>query len=107
LCAVGDDGRPISDGMLYGDWRGAGGDATKNPSESGELVRFLAWLVKEHPDAAGYWPAQGAANHALAGTRAIDTVTAMTTLPLSGFAGWDAAVAGEAGVTDLSRLPSI
>src|SRR6201999_65638 len=100
LCAVGDDGRPISDGMLYGDWRGAGGDSTKNPSESGELVRFLSWLVKEHPDAAGYWPAQGVANHALSGLGAIDSVTAMTTLPLFDFTKWDEAVAAQAGLTD-------
>ncbi len=107
LCAVGDDGRPISDGLLYGDDRGAGGDPTKNPSESGELVRFLAWLVKEHPEARGYWPAQGVANAALAGTGAIDTVTAMTTLPLFDFTDWDAAAAEEAGLTDVSRLPVI
>ena len=107
LCAVGDDGRPISDGMLYGDARGAGGDPTKNPSESGELVRFLAWLVQEHPEAAGYWPAQGVANHALCGLGAIDTVTAMTTLPLFDFTGWDADVAADAGLTDVSRLPTI
>ena len=70
-------GRPISDGMLYGDERGAGvGDAADGPSESGELVRFLAWLVGHHPDAAGYWPAQAVANAALSGVGAIDTVVA-------------------------------
>ncbi|MEZ5176729.1 MAG: FGGY-family carbohydrate kinase [Acidimicrobiales bacterium] len=65
LCAVGADGVPISPGLLYGDQRGAGGDPGKNPSESGELVRFLDWLADRHPDAAGFWPAQGVGNHAV------------------------------------------
>ena len=44
-----------------GGLKGAGGDPTKNPSESGELVRFLGSLAGSHPEAAGYWPAQGVA----------------------------------------------
>jgi xylulokinase len=107
LCAVGPDGVPISDGLLYGDDRGAGGDDTANPSESGELVRFLASLVATHPDAAGYWPAQAVANHALSGIGALDTTTAMTTLPLFDFVGWDDAVAKGAGLDDTSKLPTI
>jgi xylulokinase len=107
LCAVGDDGIPISDGLLYGDDRGAGGDGEANPSESGELVRFLASLVESHPDAAGYWPAQAVANHALSGIGALDTTTAMTTLPLFDFVGWDEAVAKDAGLDDTSKLPRI
>ena len=75
-----------------------GGEPTKNPSESGELVRFLAWLVDAYPDAAGFWPAQAVANHALCGEGVIDTVVAMTTLPLFDFTGWDAAVAAAAGL---------
>ena len=71
----------------------SGGDSAADPSQSGELARFLAWLVEAHPDAAGYWPAQAVANHALAGVGAIDTVVAMTTLPLFDFTGWDAGVA--------------
>jgi xylulokinase len=105
LCAVDADGRPISDGILYGDERGRGGNADANPSESGELSRFLLWLVREHPDAAGYWPAQAVANHAMCGLGAIDTVVAMTTLPLFDFTGWDAAAAAEAGLDDTTRLP--
>ncbi|HKY14597.1 MAG TPA: FGGY-family carbohydrate kinase [Microthrixaceae bacterium] len=107
LCAVGADGVPCSDGLLYGDARGAGGNPADNPSESGELVRFLASLVAEHPDAAGYWPAQAVANSALGGGGAIDSVTAMTTLPLFDFAGWDPSVAGDAGLDDVERLPRI
>ena len=111
LCAVGPDGVPVSEGMLYGDARGApapgDGDAQADPSQSGELVRFLAWLVEHHPDAAGYWPAQAVANAALCGQGAIDTTVAMTTLPLFDFHGWDPAVAAGAGLADPSKLPRI
>ena len=107
LCAVDRAGRPVSDGLLYGDGRGAGTDPTRSPAGSGELVRFLAWLTGAYPDAAGYWPAQAVANHALGGVAAMDTVVAMTAVPLFDFTGWDAGVAAEAGLDDLSRLPSL
>ena len=111
LCAVDAAGVPISDGMLYGDARGAlaagDGDPQADPSQSGELVRFLAWLVEHHPEAAGYWPAQAVANAALCGRGAIDTTVAMTTLPLFDFHGWDPEVAQGAGLLDVGRLPDI
>ena len=113
MCAVDADGRPISPGLLYGDARGADADRGAgvgkhaDPSSSGELVRFLAWLVEHYPDAAGYWPAQAVANAALSGIGAIDTVTAMTTLPLFDYTSWDAAVAAGAGLSDTTRLPVI
>jgi xylulokinase len=111
LCAVDVDGVPASDGMLYGDARGAlpagQGDAQADPSQSGELVRFLAWLVEHHPEAAGYWPAQAVANAALCGVGAIDSTVAMTTLPLFDFTGWDPEVAAGAGLEDLTKLPRI
>ncbi|MGH9214848.1 MAG: xylulokinase [Acidimicrobiales bacterium] len=107
LCAVDDDGVPVSDGLLYGDARGAGGDPAADPASSGELVRFLEWLAREHPDAGGYWPAQAVANRALSGSGAIETTVAMTALPLFDFQGWDPAVAAKAGVDDIARLPKI
>ena len=107
LCAVDAEGIPLSDGLLYGDERGHGGDPRRDPSQSGELVRFLGWLTGHHPDAAGYWPAQAVANRALGGPGTIDTVVAMTTLPLFDFTGWDAAVAAGAGLTDTARLPGL
>jgi xylulokinase len=107
LCAVDDDGVPVSEGLLYGDARGAGGDPAADPASSGELVRFLEWLAREHPDAGGYWPAQAVANRALSGSGAIETTVAMTALPLFDFQGWDAAVAAKAGVDDVARLPRI
>ncbi|MCB1262904.1 MAG: hypothetical protein KDB33_21260, partial [Acidimicrobiales bacterium] len=54
----------------------------------------------------GFWPAQAVANHALCGVGAIDSVTAMTTLPLFDFTGWDPAVCAEVGVRP-EQLPAI
>jgi len=96
LCAVDEDGRALTPGLLYGDWRG-GPVTGRNPAESGELVAMLRWCAAEAPGAAGYWPAQAVANHALCGVAGIDTVVAMTMLPLFDFTGWDEAVAADAG----------
>jgi len=106
LCAVDGGGRPISPGLLYGDERGAGAEDRASAS-SGELVRFLAWLVQANPDAAGYWPAQAVANAALSGIGAIDTIVAFTAAPLFDFTGWDPAVADAVGLHDITRLPRI
>jgi xylulokinase len=106
LCPVDADGVPIGPGLLYGDARAAGGERGLDPSQDGELLRMLTWLAKEHPDAAGYWPAQAVGNAALCGVGAIDSVTAMTTLPLFDFTGWDATVCEGAGVRP-DQLPVI
>lgn len=95
LCAVDADGRPISPGLLYGDARGGTGGGA--PTDSGELVGFLRWLAGRYPDAAGFWPAQAVANAALGGPGAIDTVTAMTAMPLFDGNGWDTTQCGSAG----------
>ena len=105
LCAVDGDGRPCTPGLLYGDARGRGAVGA-SPAESGELVGFLRWCAAEAPDAAGYWPAQAVANAALGGEGVLDSVTAMTAMPLFDGTGWDADIAGEAGV-DPSRLPRV
>ncbi len=105
LCAVDAKGKALTSGLLYGDRRG-GEVSGANPSDSGELVNFLAWCAAEAPNAAGFWPAQAVANHALTGVGGIDTVTAMTTLPLFDFIGWDEAVAEEAGAS-INQLPII
>jgi xylulokinase len=105
LCAVDAAGAALTPGLLYGDARAAttGG---LDPSQSGELVAFLGWCAAEAPGAAGYWPAQAVANHALGGEAVIDTVTAMTALPLFDLTAWDPAVAAAAGTT-VERLPRI
>ena len=107
LGAVGPDGRAAGPGLLYGDHRGErpGHDAGR-PGDSGELLAFLAWHARHSAGATGFWPAQAVANHALTGRGAIDSTTAMTAHPLFDFAGWDAGLAADAGVTP-DQLPAI
>jgi xylulokinase len=106
LCAVDAEGRPISDGLLYGDDRGRHAiDPATGTSE--EVVGFLEWLVAQHPDAAGFWPAQAVANRALGGVGAIDPIVAYLATPLFDLQGWDAEVAAKAGLDDVARLPIV
>jgi xylulokinase len=106
LTAVDTAGVPITPGLLYGDERGSHGTRGGHPAESGELLAFLRWTVEEAPDAAGYWPAQAVANHALAGEAVLDTTTAATAYPLFDWTGWDAELAGEVGVRP-EQLPKL
>ncbi len=111
LGAVRADGTGAGPGLLYGDRRGERADRdTSRPGDSGELLAFLAWHAQAAAtgatDAAGFWPAQAVANHALTGRGVIDTTTAMTAHPLFDFTGWDQALAAEAGVTP-DQLPAI
>jgi xylulokinase len=107
LGAVDADGRGVGPGLLYGDHRGERADADPTqPGDSGELLAFLAWHAATSPDAAGYWPAQAVANHALIGRGAIDSTTAMTAYPLFDFVGWDEALAADAGTVP-GALPDI
>jgi xylulokinase len=107
LGAVDGDGRALGPGLLYGDVRGERvGNDTTQPGDSGELLAFLAWQAAQSPDAAGYWPAQATANHALCGVAAIDSSTAMTAHPLFDYTAWDEAKAKEAGAR-VEQLPQI
>lgn len=105
LGAVDARGRALTPGLLYGDVRGRTGLGL-DPASSGELLEFLRWLAAEAHDAAGYWPAQAVANHALSGVGAVDTVTAMTALPLFTGVEWDGEVAAAAGAR-LDQLPRV
>lgn len=105
LCAVDRRGRPVTPGLLYGDARG-GEPSGLSPAESGEVVSFLRWCAQEAPDAAGYWPAQAVANHALCGAGVIDSVTAVTTHPLFDYTQWDPAIVAAAGAS-VDQLPAI
>jgi xylulokinase len=96
LCAVDAHGAALTPGLLYGDAR-AGTPTAVDPSQSGEVVGFLRWCVEQAPGAAGCWPAQAVANHALCGEAVIDTVTAMTAVPLFDYTGWDVEVAASVG----------
>ena len=110
LCAVDGKGRALTPGLLYGDTRGRDGSAPApgdtGPGDAGELLGFLAWCAREAPEASGYWPAQGVANTALAGEGVIDSVTAMTAMPLYTGTEWDADLAAGAGA-DVARLPRV
>ena len=106
LCAVDGEGRPISPGILYGDERGRVA-VDPDTGESEELLHLLEWLVEHHPDAAGYWPAQAVANHALSGVGAIDPIVAYLASPLYDGRQWDPAVAADAGLGEVARLPVV
>ena len=105
LAAVDGRGRGLTPGLLYGDARGRT-PGSADPSDSGELLAFLRWCAAQAPQAAGFWPAQAVANHALSGTGAIDSVTAMTAMPLFTGVEWDAEVAASAGIT-VEQLPRV
>ena len=106
LAAVDGSGRPLSPGLLYGDDRGRTVSSGSSPAESGEFARFAGWAAAEYPAAAGLWPAQAVANFALCGRGAIDTATAMTTLPLFDGTGWSEEECVAAGVRP-EQLPDL
>ena len=107
LAAVDAAGVPISPGLLYGDDRGRTGEQPSGSDDaSGGFLGFVRWLVATNPDARGYWPAQAVANHALSGEAVLDTTTASLAHPLFDWVGWDAALAGELGVTT-EQLPRL
>lgn len=105
LTAVDGRGVPFGPGLLYGDARGEA-IAGLPPVGNEEWLGFLRHLVGLHPTAAGFWPAQTVANHALAGVAALDAASAMTALPLLGGAGWDEALCREVGVRP-EQLPRL
>jgi xylulokinase len=105
MCAVDAGGHALTPGLLYGDSR-AGGASAADPSQSGESVGFVRWCAEVAPGAAGFWPAQAMANHALSGEAVLDTTTAMTTVPLFDYTGWDPAVCQSAGARP-EQLPRI
>ena len=107
LAAVDSGGRALSPGLLYGDVRGRTVDnVASEPGDAGEVLAFLRWLTERSPGAAGYWPAQAVANHALTGIGAIDGATASTAHPLHDYRRWDEEQATSAGAT-VDQLPKV
>lgn len=106
LTAVNRRGVALTPGLLYGDARGRADKTYRGPGDYGELLGFLRWCVREAPDAAGYWPAQAVANHALAGEAVMDSLSAMSGMPLFTGTAWDEALVAEAG-TEVARLPRV
>ena len=71
------DGEPLLPGLLYGDERGRAPRmrrAAGNPGRERRAAQLRALDGRsEAPDAAGLWPAQAVANHALCGEAVLDT----------------------------------
>jgi xylulokinase len=107
LAAVDERGTPLTPGLLYGDERGRTGVVAQGADDaSGGFLGYVRWLHEAMPTAHGFWPAQSVANHALAGEAVLDTTTASLAHPLFDFVGWDAAVAGDLGIT-ADQLPRL
>ena len=104
LTAVDEDGRPIGEGLIYGDSRGCASEGP--PISNGEGAGFLRWLAREYPDARGYWPATTVANFTLAGVAALDEISALAVSPLLGADGWDGALCAQAGAST-EQLPTL
>ncbi len=108
ITAVSRRGRPLLPGLLYGDARArdtaSGGDQDgaqhDNGEEQDEGTRMLGWAVRERPHAAGYWPCQAVATHALSGIPVVDTATAASFGRLFVSGGWDQSALDEFGVEE-------
>jgi xylulokinase len=95
----------MTPGLLYGDSRGRDGSRV-SPTEGGEFLSFARWTAEQRPDAFGYWPAQSVANYSLGKVAVLDTTSAVTTLPLFAWTGWDADIAQSLGVSE-AQLPRL
>ncbi len=107
ITAVDRRGIPRLPGLLYGDVRarddGPDGPAARPDDNGGEREegrRMLAWAVAELPGAAGYWPCQAVATHALCGVPGVDSATATSFGSLLRRGRWDRAVLAELGVSE-------
>ena len=59
---------------------------------------MLSWAVADLPGAAGYWPCQAVATHALCGVPGVDSATGSSFGSLLRRGRWDRAVLAEVGV---------
>jgi xylulokinase len=96
MTAVDRRGIPRLPGLLYGDGRarddGPGGPVARPHDQGGEREegrRMLAWAVAARPGAAGYWPCQAVATHALCGVPAVDSATSSSFGSLMRGGRWD------------------
>jgi sugar (pentulose or hexulose) kinase len=115
LAAVDARGIPRSPGLLYGDARGGAAITPLQAGDRGEadsayptghapdLLRSCALIA---PGAAGYWPAQAVANHALTGSAVVDVSTALAMAPLYDGQSWSTDSVRGAGV-DPCQLPAV
>jgi xylulokinase len=105
VAAVDASGRPLGQGLLYGDSRGQqrGG---ADPTASHEMSRLSGWAARNVPGAAGYWPAQAVANASLGGEGVTDLASAFASGPLFNGSGWDPAGCEAAGLLP-TQLPRV
>ena len=107
MAAVDRRGRPVSDGLLYGDASGRRADRDPGlPDLVGDAPEFLRALAHDVPGAAGYWPAQTAAIVALGGPAVLAEGVARVLWPLVADGRWEQSVLDDCGV-DADRLPQI
>jgi xylulokinase len=107
MTAVDRRGVPRLPGLLYGDVRarddGPDGPVARPEDHGGERDegrRMLAWAVAELPGAAGYWPCQAVATHALCGVPGVDSATATSFGSLLRRGRWDREVLAELGLSE-------
>ena len=106
LAAVDRRGRPLTDGLLYGDAEGRPADRHGMPDLVGDAPEFLRALVRIAPGAPGYWSAQTTATVALGGPPVLAADVAQVLWPLVADAKWERSVLDECGVTT-EQVPQI
>ena len=106
MAAVDRRGRPITDGLLYGDAEGRPAERHGLPDLVGDAPEFLRALVRRAPDAAGYWSAQTTATVALGGPPVLAADLAMVLWPLAAGDTWDQSVLDDCGAP-ADKLPQI
>jgi xylulokinase len=105
VAAVDATGRPLGEGLLYGDGRGLQ-KGSADPTASDEMAQLSGWAARHAPGAAGYWPAQAVANASLGGEGVADLASAFAAGPLFNGSGWDLAACEAAGLLP-SQLPRV
>jgi xylulokinase len=105
VAAVDDSGRPLGEGLLYGDSRGMQ-KGSGDPTTSDEMAHLSGWAAGNAPGAAGYWPAQAVANASLGGEGVADLASAFAAGPLFNGSGWDPAACAAVGLRP-SQLPRV
>ena len=114
VTAVDRRGIPRTPGLLYGDeraradlWDGdpvARRDAFNGEREEG--ARMMAWAARALPGAAGYWPSQAVATHALCRVPAIDSAASSVFGSLVPAGRWDTSALAAVGIEE-RQVPRI
>ena len=106
LAAVNGRGVPVSKGLLYGDAAGRVDSPAGEPLVGSEAAAFLELLAAQHPDAAGFWPAQTTALAALGGPPVVAATVTFVLGSLAVGGQWNPDVLASCGIAE-ERLPRI